>query len=214
MSALSGLRAAMAADDSSALRAGDDLDEIGVGEQRRIFQHGCGDHVSTSRASVRTMYLGTQSSDLMPSARTARTRGDLILRQTVQRLDRDARRCSRSSRPQIGHQARDLARQFGAHIVVGVVGETAIGVRPALRIGRDGAARGDGAVRGEIVEHIGARIVTAGQFVLRGLGALFQDAQNLLARQCPRQIAWQSEFCAFAGIVPPLSRRRVWAAAL
>ena len=103
---------------------------------------------------------------------------------------------------EIRHQPCDLARQLHAHIIVDVVREMTIGVRRGARIGGNGAAGGDCTVLREIMQDIVAGVCLAGQFVLGGLGALFQKRENFLARHVA---LWRGNaaFCPLLGISVP-----------
>ena len=126
----------------SDLAAGDDLHQVGIGQQRRIFQDGSGDDAFS----------------------IARQRLHDIARHTVQRLDLfrqdgvhpdgsiagevfqgpamvSAKTWPDSRLDSPGQQARDLRRQFGAHILLDIVGEHAIGGSGGGGIGGHHAAR-------------------------------------------------------------------------
>ncbi len=86
-------------------------------------------------------------------------------------------------RRQIGHEAGDLAGQFGADVFVVVLGKIAVGAGMRRGIGGDRAPRRRCAVLRQIVQHVRPRIGAASQFMLCGLGTLLQQRENLFARQ-------------------------------
>ena len=168
---------------------------------------------SASRASVRTMYFGMQSSDLMLSASTARTRGNWSrARRSIVSIV-SACRFLGFFPPQIGHEPRDLARQFEANVVVDIVGEMPVGVRCRARIGRHRAPRRDRPVLGEVMQDVSARVGLAGQLVLRHLRALLQQGENFLARHVAL-IRGQRGILRVALAWLSLELARVWTRAL
>ena len=106
----------------------------------------------------------------------------LVCRQPLQRFDGQRLDClaSRFDRP--GMRRRDLARQFGADVLVFVLGEMAVDRRRCSRVRRDRAPRRRGAFScARNVEDVVARIGAAGELVLRLLRALLKKAQNVVA---------------------------------
>ena len=101
-----------------------------------------------------------------------------IARQTFQRLDGEGEDVRAFALRQARHQARDLHRQFGAHLFILIVGQQAVGGGGRREIGGHRVAGGGRAMGGEIVQHIGAGIGAARQFggAARRGGA---DVQNV-----------------------------------
>ena len=105
---------------------------------------------------------------------------------------------------QIGHEPRDLARQFEANLIVDIVRQMPVGVRCRAGIGRHRAPCRDRPVLGEIMQDVSARVGLAGQLVLRHLCALLQQGEYLLARHVAL-IRGQSGILRVAWHVCPLS---------
>ena len=162
---------------------GDDLDQIGIGEERRIFDDRLGhDSLDVVRQLLDDVlghavevldFLGEHGADTRL----------LVARERFQRFDGQFAQMSLFDQEKAGEQAPDLARQFDAHIVLCILGQQTVRACGGGRIGRDGAARGAGAILREVMQHVLARIGVRSEFVTRRLGALFQHAQGLARRE-------------------------------
>ncbi|MEI9886341.1 MAG: hypothetical protein WDN08_07525 [Rhizomicrobium sp.] len=190
-----------------------DLHQVGVGEQRRIFQDRRRDQIVQVLGQRQHDEFGNavEGLDFLRQDRTDARR--LVARQPLERRDGQALDVLALVAREARHQARDLARQLGAHVVVGIVGKVMIGGRGRRGIGGDGAAGRRRAVAGEVVEHLGSRIGAAGEFALRRLGANLQSRQGLVARHSrhgffcwhPGPFRRTLRLCAW-GRLPPLKR--------
>ena len=111
-----------------------------------------------------------------------------IARQTFQGLDGQGDDMVAFALLQARHQAGDLDRQFGAHVLFVVVGQHAVGGGRRRRIGGNRLAHGGRAMLGQILQHRFVDIGMLRQIGLNLVGADFQDVQRI-ARVEPRRRA-------------------------
>jgi hypothetical protein len=142
-------------------RAGDDLDQVVVGEQRRAAQHRLGhhqldvfrqpaDHVG-GRVSDVLQGLGK---DLAHAHRGVAAEGRHQVEDAFARLALLVFR-------QVRQQRRDLARKVGAHRLVGVAHQQQVGLRRRVGIRGDFAPHRRRRVARQIIEDLGPRLVAA-----------------------------------------------------
>ena len=161
------------------LSAGDDFDQIGIGQQRRIFQHRHGDdgfRIMRQRQHHIARHIG-EMLDLFGQGGTHPCGG--IIGEKFQGLDGKRHDMGAVPSGQPGHQARDLDRQFDAHILVIIIGQAAIDGGRGGDIGGNGGAGGGRAMLGQILQHRIAGIGALGQESLRLARAYLQYVQRM-----------------------------------
>ena len=166
------------------------FDQVGVGEQRRIFQdraprRSLPDHAPDSATS-----WGMQSRRLISSARTARTLTAAVRGQAFQGGDGERQHMQLSRSRQAGHQPGDLDRQFRAHIFGVVVGQHAVAWAGSGRVGGDGGAVAGAPCSARYSNSVRARHRRGCEIACRrsscfAPGADFQNVQRRRADQGP-----------------------------
>ena len=176
------------------LGGGDQLHQVGVGEQRRVFEDRRGDQRFDVARQRQHDEFGNAVERLDLFGQDGAHAADLVARQALQRLDGQGADMLAIRGGKVRHETGDLARQLGADVVIGIVGDVAVGVGGRGNVGRDRAARRRRAVLGQIMQHLGPGIGAPGQLAMRDLAARLQQGERLVPRHvgrrfCPRGLA-------------------------
>ncbi len=168
-------------------RAGDDLQKIVVGQQRRIFEDRRGHGLFRIAGERLDDGFGHAIEPLDLFGKDRAHARQLVGCQALQRFQRQLADPIAFGLQKIGQQAADIVRQLAAYLGIDVVGQETIGFRWRRRIGRHQTARSIGTMLGQIIEHLRLDIGAAGEFLLGTALMGFQHRAGILIGQRSRQ---------------------------
>ena len=167
-------------------RRGDDLHQVRIGQQWRIFQNrrrNCF-HVTRQRLHHPARHAIQQLDFFREDGADAR---QLVARQPFQGLDRQRPHLFAGVRRQVGHQAADFARKLRANFFVFVVREQPVGLRRRGGIGCHRTARLGRTFRRDVKEDLRRSIAPARQRLQRAAPLPFEQTHDVLRLEPIRQ---------------------------